>query len=35
MRKILSIIALSGVLYAIYQSYNKARTTKKEVKIID
>jgi len=35
MRKILSIIALSGLMFTIYKSYENATKNKKEVKIID
>lgn len=33
MRKILSIIALGGIIYGIYKGYEKAKNTQKKVKL--
>jgi hypothetical protein len=35
MKKILSIIAVGGVIYAFYQAYQKAKSKKQEVKLVD
>jgi uncharacterized membrane protein YebE (DUF533 family) len=35
MKKVLSIIALGGLAYVIYKQFQKAKTTQKEVKLVE
>jgi hypothetical protein len=34
MKKILSLIAIGGLLFVIYKSYNQAKSSKKEIKLV-
>jgi hypothetical protein len=35
MKKILSIIAVGGIVFAFYKAYQKAKSSKQEVKLVD
>jgi hypothetical protein len=35
MKKILSIIAVSGIVFAFYKAYKKAKSQKQEVKLVE